>query len=743
METFLTEVFTSGINEKVLAHDNIEEAATEFKEQFSTILDAHAPIKTFQMRKNYLPQLSAETKLLMAERGALHEEATTTGNPLLLKEFKLKVKEVKKAIKKDKKDYNENNFSDDVSIQTAWKTARDFLGTSKNLSPTIIQNAGEMVSNPAKIANIFNNFFVQKVKLLRQKTASEPSVDPVKRLEKWVSQKSDLPVFKLKKINLPTLRKIIKRMKGKRSHGVDNIDSYSLKLAGPLIEDALLHLINLSISEQTFSAKWKPQLIFPLHKKSKKVDVENYRPVSHLIELGKMVEYAVYDQVIEHFTVHQLFHPNHHGSLAGHSTATALIQLVNLWIEASENTELSAALLLDQSAAYDLVDHQLFLQKLKVYNFDEAAVQWFQSYLSERSQVVQVESKQSNSCNLAVHGVPQGSILGGLIFIIFSNDFPESSQEGDSVLYVDDDTDVVHDANPVQLHQKIQHKANYSASWLRDNRMCVAGGKSKLLIIGTKKLKSLRLTQPMTIKVDNLEVTETRSEKLLGLVINNELTWQEHLHGETWRTGDKNAPGLIPQLSQRVGILKRLSKFMSKKRLNLFVNGIFYSKLSYCLPVFGHVFGLETYRDISTRYTSYTKEDNRQIQVLQNRVMKLQTGMRAGTPTTTLLKLTKSLSVQQMIAFQTLIMVHKVVYNSRPAYLADRLKLIVDGALERNRGKLIQVNRKLSTSKAGFIYRGSKLFNCLPELLRIEPDLKKFRVGARSWVMETIKARPD
>ena len=92
-----------------------------------------------------------------------------------------------------------------------------------------------MISNPVKIANIFNDFFLNKVKLLREKAASEPSVDPVERLEDWVNQRSDLPVFKLKKINLPTLRKILKRMKGKRSHGVDNIDSYSLKLAGPLI----------------------------------------------------------------------------------------------------------------------------------------------------------------------------------------------------------------------------------------------------------------------------------------------------------------------------------------------------------------------------------------------------------------------------------------------------------------------------------------------------------------------------
>ena len=148
-------------------------------------------------------------------------------------------------------------------------------------------------------------------------------------------------------------------MKGKRSHGIDGIDSYSIKLAGPLLEKSLLHLINLSIKKQRVASKWKPQLIF--HKKNSNMDPKKFRPVSHLVEVGKMVEHAVYIQVVEHFTKHKLFHENHHGSLAGHSTATALIQLVDMWLDAAENTELSAALLLDQSAAYDLVDHFIFL----------------------------------------------------------------------------------------------------------------------------------------------------------------------------------------------------------------------------------------------------------------------------------------------------------------------------------------------------------------------------------------------
>ena len=108
----------------MLAHDSIEGAAKEFEGLFSDILEKHAPIKTFQMRKNYLPQISSETKLLMAERRALQEEATATGNPLLLKEFKTKDKEVKKAAKEDKKEHHEINFSDEATVQTAWKTAR-------------------------------------------------------------------------------------------------------------------------------------------------------------------------------------------------------------------------------------------------------------------------------------------------------------------------------------------------------------------------------------------------------------------------------------------------------------------------------------------------------------------------------------------------------------------------------------------------------------------------------------------
>ena len=255
---FLTDIYNSGINERVIAENDIEEAAKVFQDIFSEVLDFHAPMKIFQMRKNYSPEISAETKLLINERNILQQEATATGSNLLLKQFKEKSKEVKKAQLDDKRNYLEKNLDDEVTVSTAWKTARRFLNIEKNLAPTNIITEEGPSTNPEKIASKFNELFRQKVKLLREKTSSNsPTIHPVQRLQKWIQKKGEIPLFKLKKINLVTLRKILKRMKGKRSHGVDLIDSFSIKLAGPLIEDALLHLINLSITEFKFAPNWK------------------------------------------------------------------------------------------------------------------------------------------------------------------------------------------------------------------------------------------------------------------------------------------------------------------------------------------------------------------------------------------------------------------------------------------------------------------------------------------------------
>ena len=241
------------------------------------------------------------------------------------------------------------------------------------------------------------------------------------------------------------------------------------------------------------------------------------------------------------------------------------------------------------------------------------------------------------------------SILHLRMHVINSNDFPACHDEGSSVIYVDDDTDSVHSSDPAQLQNSIQREVINSVSWLQDNRLCVAGDKSKLLVIGTKELRSSKLGdgEALAIQVDGKEVKETESEKLLGVVVNNQLTWQQHLFG------DEDNTGLVPQLKQRVGILRRLSRHMGRNRLRMFSSGIFYSKLSYCLPVFGNVSGLDKYMITSSRSLSFTNEDCRKLQVLQNSVNRLLTEARPDTPTADLITATNTVSIHQMVAYHS------------------------------------------------------------------------------------------
>ena len=198
----------------------------------------------------------------------------------------------------------------------------------------------------------------------------------------------------------------------------------------------------------------------------------------------------------------------------------------------------------------------------------------------------------------------------------------------------------------------------------------------------------------MQVTVCGAEIEDTKSEKLLGL--NNQLSWKEYLYGETWRPED-NARGLIPQLSQRVGILSKIVKTMQPHRFSLFCNELFYSKLLYCLQVFGHVWNIPKHDDLNRRYSAFTKENNHKMQVI--------------------LKTSGDLSVQQLTAFSSLLTAQKSIYYQEPVYLAEHFKFNqVQNPSSGN--TIVPANYKLSVSRGGFFFRTTALFNNLPPNLR-------------------------
>ena len=214
---------------------DIDLAAQVFQNIFCSLLDKHSPVKVFQVRKHYVPYISDETKILMAERDSLKKESIKQNDPILHEEFKLKRNEVKRAIEADKMLYCSRELGSDDS-KTVWRTAYKLLGQVSSRLPLKISHQGEIINSPGRMANIFNDIFLSKVNKIREKAISSiKTVDPIVRLSFWLQYRQNPPsYFELKPINKQQLRKVIKRMKGGRSHGFDYIDSFSLKLAYPL-----------------------------------------------------------------------------------------------------------------------------------------------------------------------------------------------------------------------------------------------------------------------------------------------------------------------------------------------------------------------------------------------------------------------------------------------------------------------------------------------------------------------------
>ena len=346
-----------------------------------------------------------------------------------------------------------------------------------------------------------------------------------------------------------------------------------------------------------------------------------------------------------------------------------------------------------------------------------------------------VESYLSSPLSVGTQGVPQGSLLGPLCFLIFYNDFPVTRAEGESILYADDDTDNVSSACPLELQQKIQAEADLSVDWVNDNRLVCSGDKTKLLVIGTRELRRSKLESldmKISVNVAGHNVEETSSEKLLFIIINNTMTWTHHLHG------DSIHKGLLSKLSQRAGLIRKLSNFMPCERLKMISNGIFFSLLSYGLPVYGSVSGLLMYTEGQERYQAMSRDDSRQIQVIMNVVIRAITHLPYETPVNVLLQQSGFLSFHQMCAHSTLKLVHKILITKQPAAL---FSILEDHQLRRNRPRrhnIIHTKFKLSVAREGFISQAAKLFYSLPEHIQSINNLKIFKKQSRKWVEDHI-----
>ena len=717
---------------------DVNQALKILCESLTNILDQMAPVQTIQVRQKYAPWLSTQTKVLINERNSAQKLAFETKKQADWDNYRKLRNQINNRLKKEKQSWQKaklENCENENNSAKIWGNIKTWLNWSSAGSPTQLFVDGKLESRPKGIAEAMNQYFIGKVRNLRNNIPSSRS-DPVGKLK--ILLKNRKCSFSLKTVSPETVSKILTNLRNAKSVGLDQIDTNIIKLVKNEILPSLTHIINLSIQQSTFPANFKIAKVVPLFKKDDKLDPKNYRPVAILPIFSKILERVIYLQVTEYFELNGLLHPNHHGYRSNHNTTTALLQMYDSWVEASDRGEYSSVCFLDLSAAFDVVDHDLLLKKLAIYGFDEKSVNWMESYLRGRKQVVCVDGCLSSKLEIEA-GVPQGSILGPLMYIIFTNELPEIIHEhppnpihqpvdssfdqncdscGSICCYADDSTFSYAGQDSIELSNLTADKYEKMADYMTSNKLKLNGDKTHLMVMMNDAAR--RKNPNFQIQLDTGEkiVETSETEKLLGAQISQNLKWNQHI-----RDDEKS---LIKSLNTRLNAFKKVSRIASFKTRKMIGNGIFISKLIYLIPLWSGCQD-ELLNSLQVIMNKAAKAIARSPEVLSSREALRQVGW---------------LSVRQLAAYHTITMMYKIINTKSPSYMYKKLSSSFPYktrfATNQNirMGPDFQANHSLT--QVSFRWRGSQLWNNLPSEVKGIGNLGKFKNKAKNWVLDNI-----
>ncbi|CAB4022776.1 RNA-directed DNA polymerase from mobile element jockey-like, partial [Paramuricea clavata] len=393
---------------------------------------------------------------------------------------------VNSELKKAKKNYFCNKIEDCARAKDpkqSWKLINNLLGKnnkSNNISQLKVEDV--IISDDIKIAESFNDFFVN----IGAKLANEIEINSTDFTSfQSVPSRPDIQ-FKFSEISTHEVCLQLRNLKTSKSTGIDTIPARALKIAAEIISPSLTWIFNLSIKTGIYVEEWKKAWVLPIYKSEDRQKCENYRPISILPIISKIFERLVFNQLYKYLNEHSLLSKYQSGFRPKNSTLSALIQMCDAWYTNMDNGDLSGVVFLDIRKAFDSINHDILLRKMKEqFGVSNIEFKWFESYISNREQVCFVNGTMSTPRNL-VCGVPQGSILGPLLFLLYINDLPNNLKNTIPCLYADD-TQIFSSANDYQhLVFNLNSDLNNISQWLKQNKLQHHSSKTKVMYVGSK-----------------------------------------------------------------------------------------------------------------------------------------------------------------------------------------------------------------------------------------------------------------
>jgi hypothetical protein len=484
--------------------------------------------------------------------------------------------------------------------------------------------------------------------------------------------------------------KAIRNLNPKKSPGPDGITNKLIKANESSLLLPLKHIFNTAIKSGEFPTLWKSAKVIALFKKGSPNYPENYRPISLLDGFSKIFERIVYDRMISFINKHKIIYIRQYGFRKELSTTFALIDAIDNIKEHLDNNKHVVGIFLDVEKAFDCIDHDTLIKKLHNYGFRGIFLKFIRSYLTNRKQYTYLNGTYSDT-NCITYGVPQGSILGPLLFNLYINDIHQCIKD-DVILFADDTAIFTSHENADTAIQQANNTMETIQEWYAANLLSINYKKSNFILFSPRK--NNRRSDITEIKIKSNKISRVSNTKYIGLIIDEKLSWNEHINKQ-----------ILSNLTKYFGVFYNIRHHLNIQLKRMAYFSCVYSKISY---------GLEIYGSCSDTLTS-------KIQVIQNKLLRTLLGTHRMHNTNDLHKQFNILKIKDAFKLSLVAFVHKCL-NSDTATNAHNLNDFFIPQTHtyntRRKANIIKHQVKSNFGNSTSHFKGSTFWNELPTAIR-------------------------
>ena len=676
-ELFNTQLSSQNIN--ISSLNNIQQNANGIESAIKSVISSNLKTRTININ-NTNEWFTNELRNLKRIKIEAYRRAKLSNTSDAWSEYRNARNKYKTEVNNAKNNYIKNRIRNASNQKEMWKEIKKLVLKKPQIKPDMIIYDGNECSDDSENANNLNKYFVNSVKTINQ------SIDNVE-YQNHIPQSTTN--FKFREVSLQELKNICKSLKNKADF--DKISPKIILDNWEILGPAIKCVINESLKTGIFPEAWKDSLVTPVEKILNTNKCEEFRPINCLKTLEKILESVVKQQLEDYFEKNNLFTKYQSGFRKHHSCETAVNHIICDWKKSGKKSKI-IALFLDFKRAFETIERNILLNKLHKYGIIGTEYKWFESYLTNRKQRTKFNDKVSEYVNVDL-GVPQGSILGALLFIIYINDIVNVLKKCKITLYADDTLIYIQGEDIETCKRELENEIKNVNNWLKMNKLKLNEEKTKMMVINSNS--------EINIEINGKLIENVKIIKYLGVIIDKNLNFNEHIEY------------VCKKIGKKIGFIKTLRNKMDILTAIQIHNTMIKPHFEYCSTIL---------------YTCCNQSQLNRLQMLQNKCMRTILKMRRDTSIEFMLQTLKWLNIEQKLKLNTLINIFKIKHNLAPKYMTENIAYVgeVQTYLLRNATDFRIQRQRTTAAQNCLFFKGLKLYNDLPMEAKRERNIHVF-----------------